>query len=76
MTPVHVDIKGIESELREFFGDASDVIIENMYDDFMKKVKERGFVNPDQSAEANESLSVAEAMRRFLEKSASDKNRD
>ncbi len=75
MTSADVDIIRIESKLRQFFGDGAQVIIDRIYEDFMKRAIESGYLRVANHVEGNDHSrnNSVEAIDRFLcEQAAKD----
>ncbi|MGI0035456.1 MAG: hypothetical protein ACRD98_06275 [Nitrososphaera sp.] len=73
MTPDRVDIKDIGSKLRQFFGDGAYTIIDQIYNTFMERAAERGYVMFDPLAPGSSNIQAkTEWMDRVLEKYGKD----
>lgn len=68
MTPDRIDIIGIGSKLRQFFGDGSHTIIDQIYNSFMEKAAERGYVMSLPTVRGLTNIQKTEMMGRVLAK--------
>jgi len=75
MTPDRIDIIGIGSKLRQFFGDGSHTIIDQIYNSFTEKAAERGYVMSVPTVRGLSDIQKAEIMGRVLEKYGTDGRR-